>query len=75
MKGKDACRGDSGGPLMCQQNGEFVLHGVVSHGESCAEEWPGIYANVFHNMDLVNSVTKVSLYSIFLKGLNDFVSL
>ena len=75
LKGKDACVGDSGGPLMCrQQNSEFVLHGVVSAGsKKCADkDFPGLYTNVFNNMDLVNSVTKVSLDFIFLLDLSDF---
>ena len=47
---------------MCQQNGKFVLHGVVSRGYKCAEPgFPGVFANVFNNMDFVNSVTNVSL--------------
>ena len=59
---KDACQGDSGGPLMCQQNGKFVLHGVVSRGYRCAEPgFPGVFANVLNNMDLVNSAINVSL--------------
>ena len=60
-KGKGSCKGDSGGPLMCQQNGEFVLHGAVSRAKSCAyKDFPTIFANVFNNMDFVNSVTNVS---------------
>ena len=47
---------------MCQQNGKFVLHGVVSRGYKCAEPgFPGVFANVFNNMDLVISVINVSL--------------
>ncbi|XP_042199724.1 trypsin-3-like [Callorhinchus milii] len=41
--GKDACRGDSGGPLICQGR----LYGVVSWGNNCAEiHYPGVYTAV-----------------------------
>ena len=61
---KGFCHGDSGGPLMCEQNGEFVLHGVASRKSGdhpCAfKNFPDIHANVFNSMDLVNSVIDVS---------------
>ncbi|KAH8325937.1 hypothetical protein KR067_010466, partial [Drosophila pandora] len=41
--GKDACRSDSGGPLI--SDGKLV--GIVSFGEGCAKpHFPGVYANV-----------------------------
>ncbi|XP_050504927.1 serine protease easter [Diabrotica virgifera virgifera] len=52
-KGKDSCRGDSGGPLMAYAaDEEFQLNwfiiGVVSFGPSpCGmENWPGVYTKV-----------------------------
>ena len=59
---KGFCTGDSGGPLMCEQNDEFVLHGVVSRTSvvACAKNYPDVYANVFNHMDLVNSAIDVS---------------
>lgn len=52
-KGKDSCRGDSGGPLMTvsvdQTNSvNWYAVGVVSFGPSpCGlENWPGVYTRV-----------------------------
>jgi len=47
IPGKDACNGDSGGPVVRRQGAEFVLVGLVSWGRGCAlPDTPGIYTNV-----------------------------
>jgi len=61
-KGKDSCRGDSGGPLMATVNdgrgNHFTyLAGLVSYGPSpCGMEgWPGVYTRVASYVDWIES--------------------
>nr|XP_008519406.1 PREDICTED: putative serine protease 41 isoform X2 [Equus przewalskii] len=45
--GIDSCRGDSGGPVVCQKNGLWIQVGIVSGGSGCGRpNRPGIYTNV-----------------------------
>ena len=45
---KDACQGDSGEHLVCDNHGTLTLTGIVSWGFGCAEAGkPGMYGDVF----------------------------
>jgi len=45
--GRDACVGDSGGPLFFEQNDEVIQLGIVSWGDICgAAKSPGVYTKI-----------------------------
>ncbi|XP_063833966.1 phenoloxidase-activating enzyme-like [Ostrinia nubilalis] len=53
--GKDSCRGDSGGPLMFENEKLYDMLGVVSFGPSpCGkEDAPGVYTKVYAYVDWI----------------------
>jgi secreted trypsin-like serine protease len=59
----DSCQGDSGGPLVVGQGAATRLIGVVSWGEDCASEFPGVYVRVSAMTDFLlanNAVVTLS---------------
>nr|XP_014289638.1 uncharacterized protein LOC106689256 [Halyomorpha halys] len=47
--GKDTCKGDGGGPLVCPVEGKpgtYEVTGLVAWGIGCGDDIPGVYANV-----------------------------
>ncbi|XP_015270725.1 PREDICTED: mannan-binding lectin serine protease 1 [Gekko japonicus] len=60
--GKDACSGDSGGPMVTlnNQTGEWQLIGTVSWGDGCGlGDRYGVYSNVFLSLPWIKQVTGV----------------
>lgn len=57
---RDACHGDSGGPLLVRDlNGRRVLAGIVSWNDGCAKPWrPGVYTNVLTQRAWLHACTE-----------------
>ncbi|KAK7020157.1 CLIP domain-containing serine protease [Halocaridina rubra] len=56
---KDACRGDGGGPLVCQRGntGYYYLAGITAWGIDCGQkDVPGVYVNVPHFLDWIQGI-------------------
>lgn len=52
--GKDACGGDSGGPLTVIMDGRYILVGLTSFGEGCARrDKPGVYTRITSFLDFL----------------------
>ncbi|XP_076261682.1 trypsin-like serine protease domain-containing protein masquerade [Rhynchophorus ferrugineus] len=56
-EGNDACQGDGGGPLVCQDDGFYELVGLVSWGFGCGRvDVPGVYVKVSSFIGWINQI-------------------
>ncbi|ODN04618.1 Serine proteinase stubble, partial [Orchesella cincta] len=52
--GRDACKGDGGGPLVCEVGGTWQIGGIVSWGVGCGQQdVPGVYVKVSQYNDWI----------------------
>jgi len=61
QQGKDTCKGDGGGPLVCPSKsnpGQYEQAGIVAWGLGCGENTPGVYADVTQALRFIDWATK-----------------
>nr|CAG4643851.1 EOG090X03V0 [Lepidurus arcticus] len=59
--GNDACQGDGGGPLVCEDDGYYELTGLVSWGFGCGRaDVPGVYVKVSSFISWINQIISVN---------------
>ena len=65
IPGKDTCKGDGGGPLVCPrysnvnpEDQQYVQAGIVAWGIGCGSEVPGVYADVSEGQCFIDWATK-----------------
>ncbi|CAH1275854.1 unnamed protein product [Diabrotica balteata] len=58
-EGKDACKGDGGGPMVCERGGTWQVVGLVSWGIGCGQTGvPGVYVKVGYYLDWIRQITQ-----------------
>ncbi|XP_076341051.1 transmembrane protease serine 9-like [Tachypleus tridentatus] len=72
-KEHDACRGDGGGPLVCEADGYYELTGLVSWGFGCGrKDVPGVYVNVSSFVGWINQIISVNSFDGNVTHLTNF---
>nr|XP_039272282.1 spermosin-like [Styela clava] len=51
--GQDTCQGNSGGPFLCDDNGQWTLYGATSWGLGCARGMYGAYASIAYSTEWI----------------------
>lgn len=62
---RDACTGDSGGPLFVRYDSQSVLVGITSWGYGCATpHYPGVYTLIAAEKEFISSVVGITFASL-----------